>query len=101
MLDIAVRVLHLHAEVDELVRRREGCKPPHGHGVMLPASVCRRAMQADEGADLDFLRGCQDAAIRRNAAGGAAAMPTASRYAAFRPPFTPCADFVTSSRRIN
>jgi dihydroxy-acid dehydratase len=57
-LDVAARRLHLHVDDDELARRRADWKPPvprldSGYWKLYIDHV----LQADEGADLDFLRG--------------------------------------------
>jgi dihydroxy-acid dehydratase len=65
-LDVEARRLHLDVDDAELARRRAGWTPPP-----LPmASGYQRlyvdhVLQADEGADLDFLRGCRGHAVPR------------------------------------
>ena len=65
-LDVAARRLHLEVAADELARRRERWRPPapamtSGYQKLYVDTV----LQASEGADLDFLRGCRGAAIPR------------------------------------
>ncbi|WP_374339000.1 L-arabinonate dehydratase [Leeia sp.] len=64
-LDVPNRTLVLHVSDDELERRRAGWAPP-----ALPASGYLRlyvehVMQADQGADFDFLVGCRGDAVPR------------------------------------
>jgi L-arabonate dehydrase len=65
-LDVEAGRLHLDVSDAELARRGEGWRPPapamaSGYQKMYVDHV----MQASEGADLDFLRGCRGAAIPR------------------------------------
>ncbi|MDH3658950.1 MAG: dihydroxy-acid dehydratase [Alphaproteobacteria bacterium] len=65
-LDVENRRLHLDVADDELERRRNAWTPPEpamasGYQKLYVDHV----MQASEGADLDFLRGCRGAAIPR------------------------------------
>jgi dihydroxy-acid dehydratase len=65
-LDVEARRLHLEVDEDELARRRAAWSPPEpamksGYQKLYVDHV----MQASEGADLDFLRGCRGAAIPR------------------------------------
>ncbi len=65
-LDVAARRLHLEVGEDELARRRERWRPPapamtSGYQKLYVDTV----LQASQGADLDFLRGCRGAAIPR------------------------------------
>ena len=65
-LDVEAGRLHLDVPDAELARRRESWRPPapamtSGYQKMYIDHV----MQASEGADLDFLRGCRGAAIPR------------------------------------
>jgi L-arabonate dehydrase len=65
-LDVEAGRLHLDVSDGELARRKEAWRPPapameSGYQKMYIDHV----MQASEGADLDFLRGCRGAAIPR------------------------------------
>jgi dihydroxy-acid dehydratase len=65
-LDVEARSLHLEVGDEELARRRAAWEPPppamtSGYQKMYIDHV----MQACDGADLDFLRGCRGAAIPR------------------------------------
>jgi dihydroxy-acid dehydratase len=65
-LDVEARRLTLEVGEDELARRRERWRPPapamtSGYQKLYVDTV----LQASEGADLDFLRGCRGAAIPR------------------------------------
>lgn len=65
-LDVEARRLHLDLPGAELARRRQGWKPPPppmagGYQRLYVDHV----MQADKGADLDFLVGCRGAAVPR------------------------------------
>ena len=57
-LDVEGRSLHLHVSDEELALRKEHWKPPHPP---MDRGWCRlyveHVLQADEGVDLDFLRG--------------------------------------------
>jgi len=64
-LDVSARKLELHVSAAELQRRRALWKEP-----ALPVSGYARlyvdhVQQADQGADLDFLRGCRGDAVPR------------------------------------
>ncbi|MEO7245012.1 MAG: dihydroxy-acid dehydratase, partial [Rubrivivax sp.] len=66
-LDVAGRRLHLHVEDAELARRRVGWAPPaprltSGYWKLYTDHV----LQADEGADLDFLRGKRGAFVPKD-----------------------------------
>ncbi len=66
-LDVAARSLHLHVDDGELARRRETWKPPvptlsSGYWKLYTDHV----LQADEGADLDFLRGKRGAFVPKD-----------------------------------
>jgi dihydroxy-acid dehydratase len=66
-LDVAARKLHLHVDDDELERRRAGWTPPvpplqSGYWKLYIDHV----LQADEGADLDFLRGKRGAFVPKD-----------------------------------
>jgi dihydroxyacid dehydratase/phosphogluconate dehydratase len=65
-LDVAARRLHLEVEPDQLARRRERWRPPppamtSGYQKLYIDTV----LQACDGADLAFLRGCRGAPIPR------------------------------------
>jgi L-arabonate dehydrase len=65
-LDVEARRLHLEVDEDELARRRAAWRAPEpamksGYQKLYVDHV----MQASEGADLDFLRGCRGAGIPR------------------------------------
>jgi len=66
-LDVAGRRLHLHVDDAELTTRRAAWQPPtpamdSGYWKLYIDHV----LQADEGADLDFLRGCRGAAVPKD-----------------------------------
>jgi L-arabonate dehydrase len=66
-LDVAGRKLHLHVSDEELALRRTAWKPPvprldSGYWKLYTDTV----LQADEGADLDFLRGKRGAFVPRD-----------------------------------
>jgi L-arabonate dehydrase len=66
-LDVAGRRLHLHVSDEELASRRASWKPPvprldSGYWKLYTDTV----LQADEGADLDFLRGKRGAFVPRD-----------------------------------
>jgi L-arabonate dehydrase len=66
-LDVPARTLHLHVDDTELARRREMWTPPapamdSGYWKLYIDHV----LQADEGADLDFLRGKRGAAVPKD-----------------------------------
>jgi L-arabonate dehydrase len=66
-LDVAARQLHLHVDEAELARRRAKWQPPtpkldSGYWKLYTDHV----LQADEGADLDFLRGKRGAFVPRD-----------------------------------
>jgi len=65
-LDVEARTLHLHVSDAELERRRQEWTPPEsamkgGYQSLYVEHV----MQADKGADFDFLVGCRGAAVPR------------------------------------
>ena len=65
-LDVPGRRLHLDVEAAELDRRRTLWRPPvpamtGGYQSLYVSHV----LQADQGADLDFLVGCRGAAVPR------------------------------------
>ncbi|KOF17245.1 dihydroxy-acid dehydratase [Ensifer adhaerens] len=65
-LDVAGRRLHLDVDEAELTRRRQEWAPP---AIAMPGGYqglyVERVMQADRGADLDFLVGCRGHAVPR------------------------------------
>jgi dihydroxy-acid dehydratase len=66
-LDVAARRLHLHVDDEELARRRAAWQPPapamsSGYWKLYIDHV----LQADEGADLDFLRGQRGSAVPKD-----------------------------------
>ncbi len=66
-LDVAGRKLHLHVSDEELAKRRADWQPPKpaldsGYWKLYIDHV----LQADEGADLDFLRGKRGAFVPRD-----------------------------------
>ena len=66
-LDVPARSLHLHVDDDELARRRAAWAPPvppmdSGYWKLYIDHV----LQADEGADLDFLRGKRGSAVPKD-----------------------------------
>jgi dihydroxy-acid dehydratase len=66
-LDVAARKLHLHVSDEELARRRADWQPPKprldsGYWKLYIDHV----LQADEGADLDFLRGKRGAFVPKD-----------------------------------
>ncbi|MDH5412230.1 MAG: dihydroxy-acid dehydratase, partial [Alphaproteobacteria bacterium] len=66
-LDVAGRRLHLDVSDEELARRREAWTPPEpamdgGYQKLYVDNV----LQADKGADLDFLVGCRGAEVPRD-----------------------------------
>nr|WP_210270448.1 IlvD/Edd family dehydratase [Ensifer oleiphilus] len=65
-LDVAGRRLHLDVDEAELARRRQEWTPPE---IAMPGGYqglyVERVMQADRGADLDFLVGCRGHAVPR------------------------------------
>ncbi len=66
-LDVAGRRLHLDVDEAELARRRQEWTPPE---IAMPGGYqglyVERVMQADRGADLDFLVGCRGHAVPRD-----------------------------------
>ncbi len=66
-LDVAGRRLHLDVDEAELARRRQEWTPPK---IAMPGGYqglyVERVMQADRGADLDFLVGCRGHAVPRD-----------------------------------
>jgi L-arabonate dehydrase len=65
-LDVAARRLHLCVEDGELARRRAALPvPPPAPSGGYQRLYVEHVMQADEGADLDFLVGCRGAEVPR------------------------------------
>ncbi len=66
-LDVAARSLHLHVDEAELARRQQAWQPPK---LPMDSGYWRlyidHVLQADEGADLDFLRGQRGAAVPKD-----------------------------------
>jgi len=65
-LDVAGRRLHLDVSDEELARRKEDWRAPEpamrgGYQSMF----IKHVLQADQGADLDFLVGCRGSAVPR------------------------------------
>ena len=59
-VDVEARLLHLHVSEEELDNRRVGWIPPvHPMKGGYQSLYVERTMQADKGADLDFLVGCR------------------------------------------
>jgi dihydroxy-acid dehydratase len=66
-LDVAARSLHLHVEADELARRRAAWIPPKPHAERGYAKLyLDHVLQADQGADFDFLVGGSQAPVPRD-----------------------------------
>ena len=66
-LDVAARSLHLHVEEEELARRRAAWVPPKPHAERGYAKLyLDHVLQADQGADFDFLVGCSHAPVPRD-----------------------------------
>jgi dihydroxy-acid dehydratase len=66
-LDVEARSLHLHVDADEFVSRRAAWQPPEPHATRGYAKLyIDHVLQADEGADLDFLVGKSGAAVPRD-----------------------------------
>jgi len=65
-LDVEARRLHLHVADEELARRRaEWTAPVHPMQGGYQSLYVEHVMQADKGADFDFLVGCRGAAVPR------------------------------------
>ena len=65
-LDVAARTLTLDVDVDELERRRAAWKPPEpAHGTGYGWLYTQHVLQADRGADFDFLVGSRGAGVPR------------------------------------
>ena len=66
-LDVAARSLHLHIDDAEMARRREAWVPPEPHAVRGYAKIyIDHVLQADRGADLDFLVGKTGSPVPRD-----------------------------------
>jgi dihydroxy-acid dehydratase len=66
-LDVAARSLHLHIDDAEMARRREAWVPPEPHAVRGYAKIyIDHVLQADRGADLDFLVGTTGSPLPRD-----------------------------------
>jgi dihydroxy-acid dehydratase len=66
-LDVAARTLTLKVSDDELARRRAGWVPPENpHSRGYARLYVEHVLQADQGADLDFLVGSSGAAVPRH-----------------------------------
>jgi dihydroxy-acid dehydratase len=66
-LDVAKRSLHLHVEEEELARRRAAWTPPEPHATRGYTKLyLDHVLQADQGADFDFLVGRSGAAVPRD-----------------------------------
>ena len=64
-LDVAARLLHLDVTDDELTRRRTAWRPTVTRAGGYQKMYIEHVLQADRGADLDFLVGCRGAAVPR------------------------------------
>ncbi len=66
-LDVAARRLHLDVSEDELARRRALWQPPPPHSERgYNKLYCEHVLQADRGADLDFLVGSSGVEVTRD-----------------------------------
>lgn len=66
-LDVDARTLHLHVEDAELTQRRAAWQPPPPHANRGYVKLyVDHVLQADEGADLDFLLGRSGSAVPRD-----------------------------------
>jgi dihydroxy-acid dehydratase len=66
-LDVAARRLHLHVEDGELARRRAAWTAPASHGERGYVKLyVDHVLQANHGADLDFLVGRSGSAVPRD-----------------------------------
>ena len=66
-LDVAARSLHLHVDEAELTRRRAAWQaPPPAMASGYWKLYIDHVLQADEGADLDFLRGMRGSAVPKD-----------------------------------
>jgi len=64
-LDVPARRLELRVPAEELERRRAEWRPPPPPGSGYARLYVDHVMQADQGADFDFLRGCRGDAVPR------------------------------------
>lgn len=62
-LDVEARRLHLDVDVAELERRRQQWSPPEVPKTGYKGLYIRHVMQADKGADFDFLVGCRGSEV--------------------------------------
>ena len=62
-LDVEARRLHLEVTEDELERRRQEWSPPQFPQTGYRGLYIRHVMQADKGADFDFLVGCRGSEV--------------------------------------
>jgi L-arabonate dehydrase len=65
-LDVAGRGLHLHVSDEELARRRAAWVPPPEPASGYVRLYHRHVLQADQGADMDFLVGTRGSAVPRD-----------------------------------
>ena len=66
-LDVDQRSLHLHVEEPELARRRAAWRPPQPHAARGYVKLyLDHVLQANDGADMDFLVGKSGAAVGRD-----------------------------------
>jgi L-arabonate dehydrase len=64
-IDVEKRILHLRVEEEELERRRRAWVPPELPSGGYQRLYCERVMQANLGADFDFLIGTRGHAVPR------------------------------------
>ncbi len=64
-LDVEARRLELLVDAAELERRRKAWQPPEPPASGYVSMYVRHVMQADKGADLDFLQGCRGHEVPR------------------------------------
>ncbi len=63
-LNVDERRLHLDVPAEEIARRREGWQGPEPHATGGYQSLfLQHVLQADQGCDFDFLRGCRGAGV--------------------------------------
>jgi dihydroxy-acid dehydratase len=65
-LDVAERRLHLDVSESVLQQRRAQWQPPANAGSGYQSLYVKHVLQADQGADFDFLLGCRGAAVPAN-----------------------------------